>query len=269
MFLHQASNSVGDFIYNGVLYEDVSWELHLHRGFEFIFVTEGGLRILVDEREHTVGPGEGILIMPYQLHALHPTEEGTHFFIAVFSGNYVPTFAGAHTGEVPQIPVLPLPEVTRTYLVSELMAGGKADFGTLTYRQYWVESPEGSRLIAGLYVICAAFEGVEWRKKAANEDLISQVLSYVEANYEKNVTLKEVADALCYEYHYLSRLFHDVLKINFRSLINQCRCERAKEMLLATDAPVARIAEACGFQSIRTFNRIFLELTGTSPTAWR
>ena len=78
-----------------------------------------------------------------------------------------------------------------------------------------------------------------------------------------------LADALSYEYHYLSRVFHESLHIRFRTLVNQYRCDRAKMLITSTDTTLSEIAMSCGFGSIRSFNRIFLEMTGVTPSELR
>ena len=128
-------------------------------------------------------------------------------------------------------------------------------------------SPPLFALKACLYGICAEFEAVAvWQKKEQNKALIFRIISYVEENYTENITLQTLAEALSYEYHYLSRVLRENLHIRFRTLVNQYRCEKAKELISTCDLPLSEIAMNCGFQSLRSFNRVFLELTGDTPS---
>ena len=121
-------------------------------------------------------------------------------------------------------------------------------------------------LKACLYAVCADFDaGTQWREKTQDHDLVFRILDYIEQNYTEDITLAILADALCYEYHYLSRIFHETLHIRFRTLVNQYRCEHAKMLITSSDTPLSEIAMQCGFGSIRSFNRIFLEMTGMTP----
>ena len=47
------------------------------------------------------------------------------------------------------------------------------------------------------------------------------------------------------------------------------RVERAKAMMRETGAPIAHIAERCGFASAAHFSRVFASCTGVSPSNWR
>ena len=95
------------------------------------------------------------------------------------------------------------------------------------------------------------------------------MISYVEENFAEDITLKRVSEALSYEYHYLSRVLRTSLHMRFCTLVNQYRCERAKELITQTDKPLSEIAMNCGFQSIRSFNRAFLDIVGCTPSSIR
>lgn len=47
------------------------------------------------------------------------------------------------------------------------------------------------------------------------------------------------------------------------------RLERARELLAATDLPVAEVAATCGFADPFWFSRVFRRETGVAPQAWR
>ncbi|PZM07673.1 helix-turn-helix domain-containing protein [Rhizobium tubonense] len=51
--------------------------------------------------------------------------------------------------------------------------------------------------------------------------------------------------------------------------VNNYRIDEACRLLAATDEPVTQIVFESGFLSKSNFNREFLRVTGTSPTAWR
>jgi AraC family transcriptional regulator len=47
------------------------------------------------------------------------------------------------------------------------------------------------------------------------------------------------------------------------------RIERAKEMLREAEMPVLDVAVACGFKTQQHFARVFRQICGASPTAYR
>lgn len=51
--------------------------------------------------------------------------------------------------------------------------------------------------------------------------------------------------------------------------IMHTRVEAAKSLLLTTRQPIAAVAEAVGYADVSQLNRMFRQLAGTSPGAWR
>jgi AraC-like DNA-binding protein len=68
------------------------------------------------------------------------------------------------------------------------------------------------------------------------------------------------------------RTLHRVLKSRhrtFRELVQQCRRERARQLLGHSHLPITRIADALGYSEVSTFNHAFKRWYGITPTAWR
>ena len=57
--------------------------------------------------------------------------------------------------------------------------------------------------------------------------------------------------------------------MNFEQFLNIYRADYARDQLLHTNASITDIAHSSGFQTVRTFNRVFLEQTGMTPSAYR
>ncbi len=96
------------------------------------------------------------------------------------------------------------------------------------------------------------------------------ILRYIASHYTSDMSLSSCADALGFSMNYLSRLFHRTFDISFSSYVMALRLRQA-EWLLRNDPerPVTEIAYASGFQSIKTFNRVFKQAHGISPREYR
>lgn len=93
------------------------------------------------------------------------------------------------------------------------------------------------------------------------------MLSYITEHFKEDVTLSGMAQSLGYEEHYLSRLFHSFFGMNFKQFVNEYRVNYAESLLSDTgkNCGITEIAYACGFQSVRNFNRAYKRITGHSP----
>ena len=264
MFFHQYHNSVGDDLYNCFFYRNARWSLHYHRGYELVIVTSGELLARVGDREMLLTEGDGLLVFPYQLHS-YETKTCSECYITVFSGSYIAKFAATSATREPIDPRFRITPPLAC-LLSAYMTGEEVPKGD----EVELETPPLYAIKSCLYAVCHTFmKEVEWREKREERALVFRILSYIEEHYTEDITLPEMAEALSYEYHYLSRVLREDLHIGFRSLVNQRRCERAREMITEGDQPLSTVAMLCGFRSLRTFNRDFLSETGSTPSAMR
>ncbi|WP_147446615.1 AraC family transcriptional regulator [Corallococcus sp. CA047B] len=87
---------------------------------------------------------------------------------------------------------------------------------------------------------------------------------------EPGLSLSEVAHRLGTNETYASRAFNQGLGRNFNAVINAMRVEAVQARLASGEKkPMLEIALEEGFASKSSFNRVFREHTGQSPTSWR
>ncbi|MEL7609350.1 MAG: response regulator [Bacillota bacterium] len=98
---------------------------------------------------------------------------------------------------------------------------------------------------------------------------ISQVVQYIDQNYEKNIALNDLAEMVHLSPAYLSRRFHQEQGMSIRNYIAFKRMERAGNLLQTSDLSIREIAETCGFSNASYFHRMCREHTGLSPAQVR
>jgi AraC-like DNA-binding protein len=86
---------------------------------------------------------------------------------------------------------------------------------------------------------------------------------------EPGLSLTEVARRLATNESYVSRAFNQGLGLNFNAVINGFRVDAVKAALVQESTELLPLALDCGFSSKASFNRVFREHTGQSPSAWR
>jgi AraC-like DNA-binding protein len=85
-----------------------------------------------------------------------------------------------------------------------------------------------------------------------------------------DLKLDEVAAMLFITPHQLSEFINDLMGMNFASYINQYRVEEAKSILLnKPEESTLAIGFQVGFGSKQSFNTIFKQQTGTTPSGYR
>jgi AraC-like DNA-binding protein len=99
--------------------------------------------------------------------------------------------------------------------------------------------------------------------------LVQRVIEFIENNYANGISLADVARAFNYSPCHLTSLVRKETGRPVTSWIIERRLLAARERLLASDEPVAAVAEAVGFRDTHYFARRFARSNGTTPTRWR
>ena len=264
MISHQIANSLCE-NYDGMLYLGKVWDMHLHRSFEFITVFSGEVVVTVGPEKNTLCAGESLLVPPFAPHSIESLPDAI-FFIAVFSGDYVEEVAGLFKSKRADRHKFKLSGTTAEYVLSNL-----CPFRSLVGENSRKMSiPKRFLLRSCLYAICSEFlNGATLVPNKKEDALILDMLSYIEAHYLEDITLRDMARTLGYSHEYVSRVFNRTLGISFKTLVNQYRTECAISLMRTSGDSLVSIAMASGFQSLRSFNRVCLDFLGASPSEIR
>lgn len=68
---------------------------------------------------------------------------------------------------------------------------------------------------------------------------------------------------------HFSRVFKESVGVTPNRYVNQCRIEKAKELLRQPEMRVDCVAKACGFKNPSYFIRQFRQSTGVTPKVYR
>ena len=98
---------------------------------------------------------------------------------------------------------------------------------------------------------------------------ISPAINYVDANYDKPITLAEIARASHLSVSRLAHIFKEQMGITIIDYLTGVRIERAKQLLLATDQNCTEICFQVGYNNQSYFTRTFKELVGMTPLQFR
>lgn len=98
---------------------------------------------------------------------------------------------------------------------------------------------------------------------------VALIRSYVEENFERNLSLTFLAGKVYLNPSYLSRLFKRQTGMTLIHFINMTRMNKARELLLTTNMKVSDIASGTGYESPSYFNQAFKKFTGVSPLEYR
>lgn len=103
----------------------------------------------------------------------------------------------------------------------------------------------------------------------ANFSKIYNVLKYVEEHCTANMTVKDMAQVAQLSPDYMAKLFKASMGLTPAEYARNFRIAKSMELLENTDRPVAQIAAELGFSDSSVFSRLFKQVAGISPTAFK
>ena len=255
-----------------IWYSDIPWryETHDHSAVEIMLVLEGLVTYSIENTVYQVRKGE-VLVVPSDLPHSLEMKEGSSRYLFLFESDAVMTMrdiksmamylhkpfhlrdgSDAHV----QIRELLL-KAQEAYEKQELM------WNTLCYSCIL-------RIYAALgqhYLI-----GIRPRPgepRSMDSEVINAAITYINDHYREDLRLDHVAGFAGFSRCYFSRSFKQQTGYSFKDYLCQKRLQAAMDMLISTSRSMREIAVESGFGSVATFNRIFRENKGCTPTQYR
>jgi AraC-like DNA-binding protein len=98
---------------------------------------------------------------------------------------------------------------------------------------------------------------------------IDRALTYMNNNFDRQITLKDVSKVTNMPPGSFSRLIKRQTGFTFTEILAEIRLGHVSRMLIDTTQSVAEIAYRCGFNNIANFNRIFKSKKGCTPVDFK
>jgi AraC-like DNA-binding protein len=102
-----------------------------------------------------------------------------------------------------------------------------------------------------------------------NKRSIWPVIHYIHEHYLEPLMLRSISERFGLHPSTLSEMIVHQYGIHFTDFLHELRVRHACSLLLATEMPIAEIAEESGFGSYSSFVRIFHKTKGLSPREYR
>lgn len=99
--------------------------------------------------------------------------------------------------------------------------------------------------------------------------LISDVCSWIKANYDSDFTLEELADTFGYQAEYLSSLFRKEIELTIKQYLINIRINIAKNLLSNYGLSIKEVSYSCGFMDEKYFMKVFKKKEGLTPTEYK
>jgi len=98
---------------------------------------------------------------------------------------------------------------------------------------------------------------------------LRRVCEHIAAHLEDPLAIEDLANLARVSAGHFNRAFRRSLGVTPHTFILSKRIDRAKDLLLTTEAPIREIALDCGFSDQAHLTRLFSRSEGVGPAAWR
>ncbi|AYO56872.1 AraC family transcriptional regulator [Chryseobacterium sp. 6424] len=102
-----------------------------------------------------------------------------------------------------------------------------------------------------------------------DEDDMNLIYDYLHSNFERKVTLDEIASHVNMSIVTFNRFIKKRTGKTFINYLNEIRVSYAARWLIEKDMSISGIAYKCGFNNIANFNKIFKTLKKCTPSEFR
>ena len=260
---------------------DTTWSMepNRHEYYEMVYIKRGNAVFEISGYPAEIGPNDIIIIKPNQFHKFTvKSEPGCEFIVLnfkfvnkfdmQFSGVSLEFFldfvSGKESGAFIRLKVSQKNEIINL-LNRILKEKENPDIGSelLNYL-----------LVMELFVLISRALKMEWENSIKNKssklkELIQVAVSYIDNNYERDISLKDIAQYVFLSTSYFTRAFKEEVGISPINYLLKTRIERSKELLKDSTLKISDIALNVGFSNQQRFNDIFKKNVKMTPLKYR
>ncbi|NLO85135.1 MAG: helix-turn-helix domain-containing protein [Clostridiales bacterium] len=100
-------------------------------------------------------------------------------------------------------------------------------------------------------------------------EIIATVRDYIDRNYQRDISIKELTDKFYFSKEYLSRLFREEYGCPIYEYVLKVRLEKAREYLMNPNMQIQEISDKLGYSNANYFGKAFRRRYGVTPSEFR
>ncbi|QUC66865.1 AraC-type DNA-binding protein [Aristaeella hokkaidonensis] len=256
-----------------IWYSDIPWryETHDHSAVEILLTLEGMVTYTIEDKIYQVRKGEILIVPPDTLHSL-TMGEGSSRYLFLFESDAIMTMRDIKSMAMYFHKPFHLRDGSDAHVrIRELLLRAREAYekremmwNTMCYSCILrVYATLGQRYLSGI----KPRTGDNMRNM--DSEVINAVMTYINNHYREELSLEDVAKFAGFSRYYFSRSFKRQTGYSFKDYLCQKRLQVAMDLLIRTNRSMRDVAIESGFGSVATFNRVFREKKGCTPTQYR
>ena len=252
-----------------------NYDKHWHNALEIIMPVENHYDVDASDQNYHLLPGEILIIPSGEMHALYAPETGKRF-IFQFDVSGISQMKGYTSIQSLMTNCLHITKLSFPQIYGDiyqiLIQIRNEYFSSNEFRELAIYSH-----LINLFVSIGRnhindmdlFPNTKSHKQQEYLQKFNDVLDYIDSHYTEELTLDDIADFSGFSKYHFTRLFKQYTDSTFYDYLSFRRIKSAEELLAKPELSITEIALQSGFSSISTFNRIFKQKKGCTPSEYR
>ena len=253
---------------------------HKHTFFEFVYIQKGTSRQYIDGVEYNVRHGDLLFINRNQTHSYTPSD------ICEFVNILInPEFIGKELMNTESLITLFSHSMFEEFESLDASFGQCVHFSgedrseidtviDILLREYKEKNIGYKSVMQGCIRILfskmlRALQKSDSQPVRESNELIEEIKNYIDENFDRRITLSEIAEKSFYNPIYFGNLLKKHFGKSFSTYVKEKRISKAAELLKNTDKSVDEVMSLVGYNDKKLFYSHFKETYGTTPGAKR
>ncbi|WP_127581703.1 AraC family transcriptional regulator [Paenibacillus koleovorans] len=251
--------------------------LHHHDVVELSFVLEGSGIEIINEEKHVMKPGTASFLLPHHIHSIAcDPGKPIRLYCCMFdiSMLYGSPFdyelvgqllrSGSESPSYVEFNREQMAHVTQIF-ADMLTEYNSAEFGKFSFIR--------SKLMEVLLLFCRIQRLSKLHESppvsAVSSKKMWDIILYIHLHYTEKLTLESLASRFNYSPTHVGRAFKKLCGHTFLDYLHLLRITNALSLLISTNMAITDISAEVGFDSFRSFSRVFKQYKGMSPSDYR
>lgn len=261
----------------------ISWQWHPE--MEIIIVNHGKLKLSTHKSHVILGAGQGVVINSNIIHSIDPVDNDPNvsFYSTMFSPAFLFGKKESSLSEKYQLPVTTNKHFQYLSIdendpnESELLDLVNGVIADNIIKHFGYELSTKSKLCSFWIKLSSMITPATTTKKTSkaatlDEARAKEIITYIESNYSKKVTLDEIAEYVHLSKSECCRCFKRALNLTPVEYLMKYRIYQSA-LILQNDekmpASYLELSNIVGFNNASYFNKVFREYMGCTPSVYR
>lgn len=248
-----------EYVYNHIIYDnsaDKHFARHSHALYEMIYILNGEVEYIIEDRVYKAHKNQLIIIKPYTYHYFTIRSDSNYEKIGML---FNPTFIGVDPEYInPDVELLDCKNEPILDSIFQKLPYYYASFNKEKFLELYF--PIVREIVSNLSLIKTPPASAK-----TSTPILSPILEYINTNLFTIKNLDEISSALNISTSYLKSIFKKELKTQPKKYINEKRILTARERILMGER-ATEVSSICGFENYSTFYRLYCSYFGFSPS---